>query len=46
MFGVPRLRQLWVFRCVDDVFFRHVIIARVAKWLDGRVLVKVSNARK
>jgi hypothetical protein len=33
-------------RSVDSVCLRHVIIARVVKWLNGRVLVEVSNARK
>jgi len=46
LLGVPGLWQLGVFCSVDDVLFRHVIIAGVAKWLDRCVLIEPSSARK
>jgi hypothetical protein len=46
LLGMPGLRQVRVFRCVDDVVFRHIIIARPAEWLDRRMLIECQNARK
>jgi hypothetical protein len=44
---VPGLRQLGVFCGVDNVIFRHVIIARVAERLDRCMLFeRASNPRK
>ena len=46
LLGMPGLRQVGVLRSVDDVVFRHVIIPRVAEWLDRCMLIKCQKARK
>jgi hypothetical protein len=39
LLGVPSLRELGVLCGVSDVLFRHGIITRAAKWLNGAVLI-------
>jgi hypothetical protein len=41
-----RSRVAQVFRSVDNVVLRHVIIARAAEWLDRCTLIEVKSARK
>ena len=40
MLGMPGLRQVRIFCSVDDVVFRHVIIARATEWLDRCMLIE------
>jgi hypothetical protein len=46
LLGMPGLRQVRVFRSVDDVVIRHVIIARATEWLDRCMLIEHQKCKK